>query len=90
VILESAHTPSFHLAIRKDRQLSHKGGKGKFAQFVPVREGKYCTFKSVAFDEPDSDPAYLAVSASGVPYVATSLSKDTRFIVRVAETTTEQ
>jgi len=90
VILESVHTSSFHLAIRKDRQLSHKGGRGRFAQFEPVRHGKkFYALKCVGFDEPDA-PAYLAVSPSGVPYAASAISKETCFIVRVAsESTTE-
>ena len=79
VILESSHTPEFHLAVNKQGQLTHKGGKGKFAQFITKSNGKFWSLKCVAHTEND---AYLAVNASGLLYVNTKESKDTRFIAK--------
>jgi len=79
VIFESVHTPAFHLAARKDGQLTHKGGRGRFAQFVPVAiKKKFWAFKNAGHD---SD-LYLACSPSGLLYCATELNKDARFLVK--------
>jgi hypothetical protein len=60
-------------------QLTHKGGRGRFAQFTPVLvKKKFWAFKCVGHD---SD-VYLACSPSGLLYCASELNKDARFIVK--------
>jgi len=77
VILESVHTPAFHLAVRKDGQLTHKGGRGRFAQFIPMQVHKFWAFKCAGHET----DMFLACSSSGLLYAATELGNDTRFKV---------
>ena len=74
LILESSHTSAFHLAITKAGDLTHKGGKGKFAQWTASKNGKFWSLQNVGTE------LFIAVSNSGV--LKTSLeakSKETRF-----------
>lgn len=79
VVLETVHTPAFHLAIGEDLQLTHRGGKGVWAQWTPV-PGPHGSFALKCAGHTTTD-AYLAVSGSGVLYVASAQCKDTRFLV---------
>jgi len=83
IVLEASHTPAYHLAVDKNRLLTHRGGKCKFAQWVCERHGQFFSLRCVAHEE----PAYLAVSSSGVLYTAQAPSKDTRFKVSSPVTT---
>lgn len=82
VRLAASHTPAFHLAINPHRELTHRGGKGAFATFAPIKHGRFWSLRCVGHSE--ENPAFLAVSSSGLLHVASKESKATRFLVSAA------
>lgn len=81
IVFEVKHTPAWHLAINAKSQLTHKGGVGKYAQFVAKRHGEYYTLRSVAHEN-----VFLAVSQQGILSLADKDdARGTRFRVNVVE-----
>lgn len=83
LILESSHTPAFHLAISKNGDLTHKGGRGKFAHFAPEKHGRFWCLKNVGTE------LFIGISSSGVLKACKEAGKETRFLISTVVSSSE-